>query len=176
MKPFIQTYTEQILYYDSPEKYEFTIEEIAYALSSTCRYNRQVPFYCVAQHSILLSLNIPEDLALTALVHDSAEAYLPDVPKSLKPTIRGFRELEDSILRVIARQFEIPFRLFDDRRLKELDTRILLDEKKVLFDIQDYNWGLQNYEPIGISSDIILDKPMSYWRKRFERRFEELTK
>lgn len=173
MRAFIQTYTEKIFYFDDPYSYEFTIEEIAFALSQQCRYNCQVPFYCVAQHSYLISYQLPDELSLAGLMHDTAEAYLPDMSSPLKSMIRGFKELEDNILRAIAQQFGLDFNLFGRKELLEVDKRILMDEKKVLFDDQSFRW-FDDGDPLGIDTTIQLDKPFSHWKMKFMRRFEEL--
>lgn len=71
-----------------PRPSEFRIEDIAGPLSRICRFGgRCSPFYSVAEHSLLVMRIVEEahpDIALQALLHDAAEAYLGDVISPLK--------------------------------------------------------------------------------------------
>jgi hypothetical protein len=61
------------------------IEDIAHSLALQCRYmGHSAGFYSVARHSIIVAHNAPDHLALDALLHDAAEAYLGDLPRPLK--------------------------------------------------------------------------------------------
>lgn len=113
------------------------IEDIAQALSLRCRYNCQIPYhYSVAQHCALGSLTLRKDkgsrefddpsFARAWLLHDAAEAYLPDVPRHVKPALPGFQEIEDRLLAVIYERFGVGE--FDQERLRELDNRMLQTE------------------------------------------------
>lgn len=73
-----------------PRTEDVRLDDIAQALSNTCRFNGHTPrFYSVAQHAVLVAeivLSVSNDprWALLALHHDSAEAYLMDVPRPIK--------------------------------------------------------------------------------------------
>ena len=66
------------------------LEDIAHALAQTCRFGGHTPrHYSVAQHAVFVALLVLKvsrrpDWALLALHHDSAEAYLGDIPRPIK--------------------------------------------------------------------------------------------
>jgi hypothetical protein len=65
--------------------------DIAHALAHTCRFNgHSQSFYSVAQHCCTMVAHLERqgadlDLKRWALLHDADEAYLPDVPRPVKP-------------------------------------------------------------------------------------------
>ena len=96
----------------NPKNHEFSIYDIAFALSRLCRFVGHSPGYSVAQHSYYVSqvadrgYDSPMN-AMWGLLHDASEAYLGDVSKNLKrsPVMREYRKLEKRTMREIARQF-----------------------------------------------------------------------
>ncbi len=84
---------------------EIVVEDIARGLANEARYGNQSPyFYSVAWHTVALSYVVPDHLKKWALVHDSAEAYLCDIPRVLKnlESFDVYRKAESKLLIIIA--------------------------------------------------------------------------
>ena len=81
----------------SPDPADVRLDDIAQALSNTCRFGGHTPrFYSVAQHAVLVAAQVLEridrpDWALLALHHDSAEAYIGDWPRPVKAGVVFYR-------------------------------------------------------------------------------------
>lgn len=102
------------------------IEDIAHALSNTCRFGGHTPkYYSVAQHCVFCAENTKGD-KLEALLHDAGEAYLTDMPKPIKQKLRNFKKLEDNLMFVIAKKFGFNYPL--SRETKIVDELALKDE------------------------------------------------
>ena len=105
----ISTISGQHLDLFNPEGYKFTVEEIANNLSNISRFigntNRH---YSVAEHSVFLSLLVPEEHSRSALFHDAAEAFIGDIATPIKAKIPNIKEIEDRILLEISKQLDFP--------------------------------------------------------------------
>lgn len=144
---WIQTYTGKQFFPLDARPEEIDIVDIAHALSMSCRYTGHCThFYSVAEHSVRVSLFVPEELALEALLHDASEAYLTDIPRPIKPFLPQYKEFEANLENIIAQKFGTGFPM--DPRVKEVDTRILADERKQLMAPCAVDWDLP--EPLGI--------------------------
>lgn len=88
------------------------LEDVAQSLSLTCRYNGHLPnFYSVAEHSVrvsqwLQSAGYDEDIQLTGLLHDAAEAYVGDMVRPLKK-VPAIGEVFDRIEEQIAESISV---------------------------------------------------------------------
>lgn len=112
---WIQTYTGVQFWPLNPKSEDVRLEDIAHALALSCRFNGHCrEFYSVAQHSVLVARALMRQQVLLqagqrrrenafrlALLHDAAEAYLPDVCRPLKPTWEDFARIEQHLLRCI---------------------------------------------------------------------------
>ena len=107
---WICTFTGLQVYPLDPRPEEIVIEDIAHALSMQCRFGGHIHFfYSVAQHSIELTRRAPDDLKLEALMHDSAETYLIDIPRPIKKFLPNYKEFEDKLLKVISEKFKFQY-------------------------------------------------------------------
>lgn len=100
----------QFFDYERPEEYEYDIEEIALSLSHLCRYTGHVHrFYSVAEHSVLVSMIVPEKYALEGLLHDASEAFCGDVNKPLKEMLPGYKAIEERVQASISNHFGLVY-------------------------------------------------------------------
>ena len=82
---WIQTMSGVIFYPLDPRPEEIRIEDIAHALSHQCRFAGHCrEFYSVAEHSVRVSRELPQEFMLWGLLHDASEAYLVDLPRPIK--------------------------------------------------------------------------------------------
>lgn len=114
-----------------PRVEDVCIEDIARGLSMLCRYTGQVQyFYSVAEHSILVSLMVPPELALEGLLHDASEAYCADMNRPLKHGLTDYKRFERMNEEVIRTKFRLP--LTEHPLVKQADSNILRTEYKTL--------------------------------------------
>lgn len=124
---WIQTFSGQKFFPLSPRAEAVHLVDIAHALAMKCRYSGHCDrFYSVAEHSVHISRVLPTEFALWGLLHDAAEAYLPDVPRPIKPHLTGFAAIERSIMREVCVRFDLPEQ--EPAQVKWADTAILADE------------------------------------------------
>jgi hypothetical protein len=109
----IETYTGKTVELTNIKQTDIDVIDIVQALSNICRFNGHIPsFYSVAEHSVraanfALEENLGQEIALTLLLHDAAEAYVGDMVRPLKhhPDYgTAHRQLEDQILSTICQK------------------------------------------------------------------------
>lgn len=110
-----------------PEDVE--LSDIVNNLQYEARFAGAAGNWTVAQHTMVvlnLVLSVSDDMKDwdAALLHDSAEAYLKDMPKPVKwrPEMAAYRDAEDRAMRVICQKFGVmpPSRLV--KRMDEIAT------------------------------------------------------
>ncbi len=129
--PWMQTFTGRAFYPLDPRPEDVCIEDVAHALAMQCRYNgHSIPFYSVAEHSVIVSYNVKFEHAREGLMHDAAEAYLGDMIRPLKATPLGelFAVYERRVEAVIAERFALWWTAEATADVSEIDRRILCDE------------------------------------------------
>lgn len=152
---FIETYTGRAFYPLRPRVEDVTIIDIAHALSAQPRYSghTQRPYF-TAQHCCLLFDYVmgnggsPVD-GFQILLHDSAEAYLVDIPRPVKQFMPEYRKWDWGVTMAVRRwagleKIDIPG--WQD----ELDSRIVTDERTQLFSDSGLDWHHGAREPLGI--------------------------
>ena len=163
---WIQTYSGVQFWPLNPQINDIHIEDIAHALSLNCRFNGHCNhFYSVAEHSVLVSLYC--DNPLEGLMNDASEAYLPDIARPIKQHIKDFQKIENYLLKIIYSRYNINF----NEQTKEVDDRILLDEKQQLMNQEPADWCL-NVEPLGVK---INGWSPALAKDKFLKRFKELN-
>lgn len=119
----------------APRVEDVCIEDIGHALSMLCRYTGHTMYpYSVAEHSVLVSLMVPPELALEALLHDASEAYLGDVSRPLKRSLPDYKAIEHTNDLVIRLRFNLP--PTEHPLVKQADSDILRTEYRTLMQHQ----------------------------------------
>jgi hypothetical protein len=154
-----------------PRAEEVEIDDIANSLARICRYNGHCAWhYSVAQHSVIVSYQVPQEFALIGLMHDATEAYCADVPRPLKRFLNGYAEIESGIWLTIAERFGLPVHIPEE--VHYADNAVLVAEMQQLL-VHDPDWRLPAAEPAKVR--------ISFWtpeqaKQAFLRRFAELVK
>jgi len=111
---------------------EIDIKDIAHALSFQCRFGGHLTqFYTVAQHSIWCyeeakRRGLSNKEQLTALMHDSSEAYLVDIPRPIKKKLKEYKIVEDGVMKAIAKKYNFNYPLSPE--IKKIDELALQKE------------------------------------------------
>jgi hypothetical protein len=153
-----------------PRPEDVSIEDIAHHLSLLCRFGGACRrFYCVAQHSVLVSRACDPADALWGLLHDASEAYLVDVPRPIKIHLALYRDIEALVQRVICERFGLPIE--EPQSVTLADNVLLATEARDLMSRPSVSWG-QMAEPL---KETVHPYPSIYARDEFLLRFDELA-
>ena len=142
-------------FFKNPTPEMIHIEDIAYSLGKTARYaGHTTEFYSVAEHSVHIARYLRRRLVSTrktirtALLHDGTEYVLPDMPRPIKHTLPQFKVYEGVVYAAMA----IKFDLHDPMPaiIRELDSRILVDERQQAMSDSGNEWGTDHLEPLGV--------------------------
>lgn len=128
MSKSIVTFSGDRFSLDNPN---FSIVDIAHALSMNCRFNGHLKsFYSVAQHSCIACEVARKEDELKALLHDAHEAYTTDMPWPFKDKAPGIKELQDAIDSKLYDYFGVdnPY----TEAIKKIDIRLGLTEARDL--------------------------------------------
>lgn len=147
---WMQTYTGRKFYPMDPQAEDINPDDIAHALSLLCRYNGHVRrFYSVAEHCVLMSLAVPQEDALWALLHDATEAYVGDMIRPLKSSMPDYRYAEDRVMAAISECFGLTGPM--PASVKDADSRILLTERAALMATSPEPWGVDGLDPLPVT-------------------------
>lgn len=104
-----------------PDPDQVDIDDIAAGLGYQPRFTGQMSeFYSLADHSILVSFLVPPELALQGLLHDAAEAYVNDIPRPVKPLLRDYKPIEETIGQAIMLRYGLSLPLA--KEVKDADA------------------------------------------------------
>lgn len=171
----IRTYTGRVFLPLDPDPALLDIEDIAHALSNSCRFTGHVKwFYSVGQHSVLCSRIVPDEYKLTALLHDASEAYLSDIARPVKeqPDFGAvYRDVEGRLEEAIAERFGLQYPWH--KSVKDADNILLVTEARdLMFGVKGWSDYFQTIEP--------LEEPIESWTPEeaetlFLTRYYQLT-
>jgi hypothetical protein len=178
VNPYFRTYTGKWVHIRDPHPDEIDVQDIAHALSQTCRFFGHTDgFYSVAQHSVLVSQQVPASDALWGLLHDGAEAYLGDLARPLKraPEMQWYRSLEERFLLCFAQKFGLPPDL--PYSVLRADAMLLATEFRDVTTVDhDYDWIVGECGVAPLDSGFLIHPwPSAVAEDRFLKRFWELT-
>lgn len=109
----METYSGEMFDFEAPDPESIHLDDIAHALSLTCRFGGHIPnFYSVADHALMVRSLVIEaghpELAKEALHHDSHEAILGDLPTPIKQKMgQAWKRLAASIDEAICQAFDL---------------------------------------------------------------------
>ncbi|HEY6021802.1 MAG TPA: metal-dependent phosphohydrolase [Candidatus Paceibacterota bacterium] len=136
----IATYSGATIKPLDPDPNAIHLEDIAHALSNSCRFTGHVKeFYSVAQHSVLAARLILDKydndttLAKVALLHDASEAYLSDIARPIKQVPEFgtvYKKFEAKLEEAIAMRFDTEYPMPDE--VKWADNVLLRTEQRDL--------------------------------------------
>jgi 5'-deoxynucleotidase YfbR-like HD superfamily hydrolase len=139
---FIQTYSGLVVDLLNPDPFLLSVNDIAHALSNLCRFGGHTKtFYSVANHSVLVSMNVSAADAFVGLMHDAAEAYCQDLVYPLKALLPAYRDIEDSLWEALAFRYRLPYEI--PQSVKDADAVLLATEIRDVVNISaavDMEW------------------------------------
>jgi len=148
----------------SPTLRSISIGDIAHALSNQVRFLGHVSqFYSVSEHSVLVLRAMEADFGEDkkyiphlkhALMHDTAEAFLNDMPTPLKRMFPDYQKLENIIFQKICQKYRMiwPIPIPMKKLIKYYDSVILATEvTKLKKHTNLASWGL----PLPLNNSII---------------------
>jgi len=146
------------------------LEDIAHALSLTCRANGHfIRFYSVAQHSIncaneAKAQGLELKIQLACLLHDASEAYLSDIPRPVKHQLPEYIAAEQQLQSMIYNKF-LGSDLSEEETetVRQIDQNMLVGEfaalmKKKVFDESPNFISKPNFdfcEPVKVEFEFI---------------------
>ena len=150
---WIETASGKQMWPLEPRPEDVCIEDIAHALSLLCRYNGHCRFfYSVGQHSINCAKHALRQehsyrVALLALLHDAAEAYVSDLARPIKPFVKGFGFIEYNLQQVIYEALKIkPPNPEEEKVIKQIDGVLLVTEAPVLMHFNGWGDWVKGFE------------------------------
>ena len=133
----------------------FSPEVTAHALSMMCRYNGHTKrFYSVAEHTFIMAKKVWSEPwgtakdALIALHHDDAEEIIGDMISPVKKHDEFFQKTEAKLDTAIAMRYGLTYPFPD--WLKDLDARIVKDERGAVMRPSSNTWGVDTLVPLNV--------------------------
>jgi hypothetical protein len=167
-RSYVRTFSGAEVDLLDPDPESLQLVDIAHHLSKLDRYNGAGAYsYSVGQHSLLVAEVLPPGLKLWGLLHDATEAYLGDVVAPLKALMRDYREIENNLMKRIARRFGLSMPRSSE--VKAADKAVMVSEMR-----QVMNWpDLADAQQFDAAPVRIWQRPWHDVRDEFLKRFRE---
>lgn len=111
---------------------DFENTDFTHAISCINRFTGHAKYpYSVGQHTVALTLNVPEHLQRAAFIHDFSEVYFNDIASPVKKRFKTYRKHETAAQQMLFDFFQVPWA--DMEELDEYDKRIFMNERNILF-------------------------------------------
>ena len=155
----------------SPRAEDVDMEDVAHALSMTCRFaGHSRRYYSVAQHSCYVS-DVAEEIALMvgktqreiglisaeALIHDASEFVICDVPSPVKPFFvvdgRPYKEWEEQITVAVRNHLGLPTPSDETKAIvKQADLILLkLEAEQLMHGVSEYKFDLPDWQTFDLA-------------------------
>ena len=154
---------------------DIDIKMIATSLGRQARWNGNGRgFYSVAEHCVVMSKFVPDNIALACLLHDAHEAFTGDIIRPFKKLIENVVEdVQANIDETVCKVFKVEYSESIKAQVLHADNQMLVREWTHVMANHGCPDGYEKYEPFQFH-------PM-YWpaemaRDMFIKRFVKLTK
>lgn len=131
-EPYLRFRNGNILHFLNPEPQQILIDDIAWHLARTCRFNGSMNvWYSNAEHSILGARKATDlEVSRAFLIHDAGEYVYGDLPSPVKNLCPDYKARSDKFQDFIYRHYlgKLP----DENEVKLVDQRMTATEMKYL--------------------------------------------
>jgi hypothetical protein len=148
-RPWSQTFSGRAFPMIEPSPEDVHWPDVIYGLSHINRFCGHVGTYSVAQHSVLVADQLPDEWRLYGLLHDAHEAYIGDISTPVKRALNKGRthtdltDLADGVDRAIylAAGLTYPVPETIAEAVYIADTTALMTERRDLMREPPKSWG-----------------------------------
>lgn len=166
-KTWMETNSGRRLDLLNPDPDQIEIDDIAHHLGILPRFNGATRFpYSVAQHSLYVSMLVPDHLKLPALLHDAHEAYIGDLSTPLKNClVEGVAGGWSDPVGVIIGDIDLAIRMrfsletldgFGYYEIKRADMQAMSDERAFLKPNSTSSWEEYGLPPPAGGINVVL--------------------
>ncbi len=167
---YIRLHSGKQFNFINPDIDSIDIQDIAHSLSMQCRYvGHSKSHYSIAQHSVLVSRNLPPGHKLPGLLHDAGEAYCSDINSPLKNLLPDYKAMEKVVDELCMRRFGLNYPI--SPVVKDMDLRLLTTELRDLMPGEDYKIIEKDYPPL---EEVIEPWTQDYAKYTFLKEFYAL--
>lgn len=176
----VETFSGRFVDVSNPSPESIDINDIAHALSQTCRYGGHcLRYFSVAEHAVFVSRRVERKggspkQQLAALHHDDSEAYLGDIPRPMKPLLgEAYRVMTDMMDEAIVLGLDLVGAGvlacdFHDPAVKAADTWALFVEARHLLPSEGRSWNAEEPNTLRVKGEELLALPSrivipDYW-------------